>query len=82
MTCCGISSERGEVDQATHFHAMPLHRARVLRATRSPRSKHRAGPLTVATLILGASFDGETAEPSFRCQVTLRRARREVSYRR
>ena len=52
---------------------MPLHRARVLRATRSPRSKHRAGPLTVATLIFGVSFDGETAEPSFRCQVTLRR---------
>lgn len=55
----------------THFQAIPEHLANVFNATLSPRSKFLAGPLTVATLILGCSAVGRTGEPSVRCQVTL-----------
>lgn len=55
--------------------AIPLHLAIVLSATRSPSKRHLAGPLTVATLILGVSRVGETAVPSARCHSTLRAVR-------
>ena len=55
----------------THLVAIPLHLAIVLRATRSPSKRHRAGPRTVATLILGVSLVGVTASPSFRYHSTL-----------
>lgn len=55
----------------THLAAIPLQRAIVLSATLSPRRRHLAGPLTVATLILGSSLVGETAAPSARCHSTL-----------
>lgn len=61
----------------THFHAIPEHRARVLRATLSPRSKQRAGPVTVATLILGSEDVGRTWAPSSRYHSTLWSGRSE-----
>jgi len=55
----------------TYFHAIPEQRASVLSATRSPSSKQRAGPVTVATLIFGFDAVGATAAPSARCHSTL-----------
>jgi hypothetical protein len=47
--------------------AMPEHRARRLSATRSPSRSWRAGPRTVATVMMG-----EKASPSRRCHSTLK----------
>ena len=49
-----------------YFVAIPLHRARRLRATRSPRSKKRAFPFTVAMC-----FTGSKTSPSLTCHSTL-----------
>lgn len=46
--------------------AIPLHRARRFSATRSPKSKNRALPLTVAIC-----FTGSNVSPSFTCHSTL-----------
>lgn len=55
----------------TYLVAIPLQRAIVLSATRSPSKRHRAGPRTVATLILGWSRVGVTSAPSFKHHSTL-----------
>lgn len=46
--------------------AIPLHRARRLRATRSPRSRYRTLPRTVATCLMGSN-----SSPSCKCHSTL-----------
>jgi hypothetical protein len=51
----------------TYLVAIPEHRAKVFKATRSPRSSCRAGPVTVATFAIG-----ENSVPSFMCHSTLR----------
>lgn len=51
-----------------HFVAMPLHRASRLRATRSPSSRCRALPRTVATFLTGWNVS-----PSCMCHSTLQR---------
>ena len=50
----------------TYLVAMPEQRARVLRATRSPRSSLRTGPRTVAHWVIGL-----IEEPSSMCHSTL-----------
>ena len=55
----------------THAVAIPLHRASKFRAMRSPRSKYRALPRTVAMC-----FTGSNSWPSVTCHSTLQR----VSY--
>ena len=50
----------------TYWVAMPEQRARVLRATRSPRRILRKGPRTVAQCLMGVK-----EVPSFMCHSTL-----------
>lgn len=49
-----------------YFVAMPEHLARIFKATRSPRSILRTGPLTVAQWVMGVRIS-----PSFTCHSTL-----------
>lgn len=52
--------------EGTDLVAMPEHRARVFRATRSPRRILRKGPRTVAQWVMGVM-----EVPSFMCHSTL-----------
>ena len=49
-----------------YFVAIPEQRANVFSATRSPRRRFLAGPVTVATLAIGSN-----SVPSFICHSTL-----------
>ena len=58
----------GKGGKGTYCVAIPLHRASMLSATRSPRRRCRAFPRTVATCLIGSNV-----APSFMCHSTLRR---------
>lgn len=58
--------ERRRMRRVTYFVAMPEQRARVLRATRSPRRMLRIGPRTVAQWVMGV-----IVVPSGVCHSTL-----------
>lgn len=78
MSCKTIMLSRhsfaeGNLESSTYAVAMPLHRARVLSATRSPRRSFLAGPRTVATLtfILLSPGAALSSLPSSKCHSTL-----------